>query len=278
MEKKELKILIADDSSTVRRFIHSAISSFDWPITLSEAENGKQCFNSLLKIQPHIAFIDVNMPGLSGFQALGTAQFRGIKTYAVFMSTADSRHNIETGGKLNAHNFLSKPFTKEILHDEIRSYLRMCAISHVIVIDDSSYVRKVVRRVLEKSHFKLEIEDAENGEEALSKYGEKHYDIAFVDLEMPGMNGTEVIHKIRELHPQARFIMMSALDKMRLSAAAKEAKVDITLHKPFYQKDLDAAMQELYHLRHSRYDENTEKKTNGHTDDDQDDAKTILVD
>lgn len=122
----------------------------------------------------------------------------------------------------------------------------------VLVVDDEEGMREGIRRVLLKRE--LEVDTAENGEEALAFLKKKIYDLALIDLKMPGINGFEVTEYInREIGSRTVVIIVSAL-------ATVEAAVEVTRHgafdflvKPFTPKDLlevtDRAVKQLTLLR-----------------------------
>jgi len=107
----------------------------------------------------------------------------------------------------------------------------------VIVIDDEEGMREGMRRVLERKGFEVDL--AENGEAAIARLTESRYDLALVDLKMPGIDGFEVTRYINETagsHTVA--VIVSAL-------ATVEAAVEVTQHgafdflvKPFTPQDL----------------------------------------
>ena len=63
----------------------------------------------------------------------------------------------------------------------------------VLVVDDEEGMREGIRRVLKKRG--LQVDTAENGEEALDCLKKEIYDLALIDLKMPGINGIETITK-----------------------------------------------------------------------------------
>lgn len=70
----------------------------------------------------------------------------------------------------------------------------------VLVVDDEERIRRLIRMYLERDE--LEVEEAENGAEALEMALENEYDVILLDIMMPEMDGIEVCEKIREKeHP-----------------------------------------------------------------------------
>jgi two-component system chemotaxis response regulator CheB len=77
----------------------------------------------------------------------------------------------------------------------------MNSIIRVLVVDDSAFVRKVVREMLSRSPFLEVVGTAHNGEEALELVEQFHPDVVTLDLNMPRMSGLEFINKQMAIHP-----------------------------------------------------------------------------
>ena len=115
----------------------------------------------------------------------------------------------------------------------------------IIVIDDSNFSRVAIRDALGKVGFS--VETAHDGEEGLRMASLKHYDVALVDFEMPGMKGPEVIRKLRTLGtntPQLLIMLTSrtgAVDRLR----AKIAGCDAYLTKPTKMSEFVAVLTQF---------------------------------
>lgn len=71
-------------------------------------------------------------------------------------------------------------------------------IKRVLIVDDSSTARSIIRRTLEISGLdELEIGEAANGNEALEILKANKYDLVFTDLNMPDMNGEQLLKRIK---------------------------------------------------------------------------------
>jgi two-component system chemotaxis response regulator CheY len=67
----------------------------------------------------------------------------------------------------------------------------------VLIVDDSPVMRSFIRRVLTLSGFEVgECMEAGNGEEALAQLGAHRVDVILTDINMPGMNGEELLRKL----------------------------------------------------------------------------------
>ena len=105
--------------------------------------------------------------------------------------------------------------------------------THVLVVDDSSVIRKVARRILEG--LSVETDEAENGEAALAACADAMPDGILLDWNMPGMDGYAVLTALRRMpggdRPKVVFCT-SENDPAALSRA-RHAGADDTMMKPF---------------------------------------------
>ena len=103
----------------------------------------------------------------------------------------------------------------------------------ILVIDDDRIIRKLYLHALEDTSF--QVDTAESGEKGIELHSEFNYDLVFLDLNMPGMNGMEVLRKIRITDPDTPVYIVTAFYKEFLeeisSAIEDGLKFEIT-HKP----------------------------------------------
>jgi two-component system chemotaxis response regulator CheY len=80
--------------------------------------------------------------------------------------------------------------------------------ARVLVVDDSIYIRALVRRVLEGAGHAI-VGEASTGTEALEAFARVQPDVAIVDIVMPEKDGIEVVQTLRAIVPNARLIVHS---------------------------------------------------------------------
>ena len=68
---------------------------------------------------------------------------------------------------------------------------------NILVVDDERNIRRNLTMVLESAGYKVDATG--DGEDALTKCKERHYDIALVDIQMPKMGGLELLRYLRTL-------------------------------------------------------------------------------
>ena len=79
----------------------------------------------------------------------------------------------------------------------------------ILIIDDELPVRFSLRMIL-KGFEGLEIEEAQNGREGLEKIRQKKYDVVFLDIKMPDMEGDKVVEELQAFPEKPKVILVSA--------------------------------------------------------------------
>jgi DNA-binding NtrC family response regulator len=114
---------------------------------------------------------------------------------------------------------------------------------HVLVVDDERNIRKNLGMVLEVEGYK--VDTAGNGDDALQRVREGHHDIAFVDIQMPKMDGLELLRHLRSLRPKLPVVMLTAYGTVsRAVEAMKLGAVDF-IEKPFDPKSIKLLCHEV---------------------------------
>ncbi|TPX74653.1 hypothetical protein CcCBS67573_g04089 [Chytriomyces confervae] len=80
----------------------------------------------------------------------------------------------------------------------------------VLIVDDSSIFRRILRAILVSLSQQIEVIEASNGEEALLVCRECSLNLIFLDLEMPGMNGDEVLRHLRDTGDQTSVVLITS--------------------------------------------------------------------
>lgn len=112
----------------------------------------------------------------------------------------------------------------------------------VLLIDDSSTMRKIQRRVLTEIDPAVDVVEAGNGKEGLDRLKENNYDFTFVlcDINMPEMNGMETLKAIRSIPESLKLpvIMCTSVAEKNQVMEAIKAGATNYLVKPFQPEDL----------------------------------------
>ncbi|HHY19332.1 MAG TPA: response regulator [Firmicutes bacterium] len=101
----------------------------------------------------------------------------------------------------------------------------------VLVVDDASFMRMRMTKLLTENGY--EVEEAENGAEAVAKYQDSKPDLVLMDITMPVMDGIEAVKKIKEADADANIIMCSAIGQQAMVIEALKAGAKDFIVKPF---------------------------------------------
>jgi CheY-like chemotaxis protein len=111
-----------------------------------------------------------------------------------------------------------------------------------LVADDEPSVRATVRRLLERRGATVVV--AADGSEAEARLRDEQFQLVITDVEMPGLNGFEVLALARSMQPGIRIVVMSGYTE-KLRGSGSEEEPDAFLEKPFTAKGLDTAVNEV---------------------------------
>jgi len=114
---------------------------------------------------------------------------------------------------------------------------------HILVVDDERNIRRNLTMVLESAGYKVDATGG--GEEALAKSKERHYDIAFVDIQMPKMGGLELLRYLRTLRPNLAVVILTAYGTVGSAVEAMKLGAVDFLEKPFDPKILLLLCEEI---------------------------------
>lgn len=111
----------------------------------------------------------------------------------------------------------------------------------VLYVEDNDSVREETAEI-----FKLlfaKVDTASNGQEGIEKYNRTVYDIVITDINMPRLNGIEMIFQIREINPEQKIIAISAHDESETLISMMRKGVSTFLLKPI---NLDEMLKIIY--------------------------------
>ena len=101
----------------------------------------------------------------------------------------------------------------------------------ILIVDDESNIRLGLNKCLAKEGYY--IEEASNGEEALKLIYNKKYDLILMDVQMPELNGFDVLKRIRKFGNSTRVIMMTAFGTVEMAVDSMKIGAVDFLSKPF---------------------------------------------
>jgi two-component system response regulator PilR (NtrC family) len=117
----------------------------------------------------------------------------------------------------------------------------------ILVVDDEQIIRESLSYVLSKEDY--HVDEAENGILAYERLLEDSYDLVITDLEMPEMNGTELLDKIRSLSIQTSTIVVTAYGSLETAISALRSGASDYILKPVEFDELLVKVKRLFEIR-----------------------------
>jgi two-component system chemotaxis response regulator CheY len=125
MSTDNLRFLIVDDFSTMRRIIRNILKEIGYA-NADEAEDGQAALVKLRQSAFDFVVSDINMPVMNGFELLQSIRADDtLKALPVLMVTAEARkEDIVTAAQSGASGYIVKPFTKATLEEKVQKILQ----------------------------------------------------------------------------------------------------------------------------------------------------------
>ena len=255
--RNEPMVLVVDDSITVRELLSLSFNKLGYRV--EQARDGQEAWDKLRGGLPcDMIFCDIEMPRMNGLELLSNLQkHEDLKLIPVAMLTSrGAEKHRKLANDLGAKSYLTKPYTEKDLMDVAQHLIKVNQANKeaeslslqsqkaersndhnadvvksdnplVLIIDDSVTVRELLSMTFRKAGYR--VEQARDGQEAWEKLKEGlDCDIAFCDIEMPRMNGLELLSQLQKDEklstlPIAMLTSRGA-QKMRNIAAKRGAK------------------------------------------------------
>ena len=214
-----LPVLIVDDNRTNRRILTEMTAG--WGMQACTAESGEVALEALKEAQQQhrairLAIIDANMPGMDGFELAEQVKKNPLLTRAIIMMLTSSGWHGDAARcrEVGISAYLLKPISKSELLLAIRKLLghapdkeakvtegapatKMYLGLRILVAEDNAVNQALIMRVLEKMGTSAVL--ARNGREAVEIWQKKKFDLIFMDVQMPELDGFGATAAIREI-------------------------------------------------------------------------------
>ena len=122
-----MRILIVDDSSTMRRIIGNVVMQLGFSRDdFDEAEDGVKAWKLLGESKYDIILTDWNMPNMNGLELVKKTRAEGvhIKTPIIMITTEGGKGEVITALKAGVNNYIVKPFNAEVLKEKLDGVLK----------------------------------------------------------------------------------------------------------------------------------------------------------
>lgn len=108
----------------------------------------------------------------------------------------------------------------------------------VLIVDDATFIRKKIKKIIEKIEYADVIGEASNGDDAITLYKELKPDLVTMDLIMPQSDGVKAIEEIMKYDKKAKIIVISAMGQELTITEALGKGAKEYIKKPFKEEDI----------------------------------------
>jgi CheY-like chemotaxis protein len=247
--QRELRILLAEDNEDNQKLALMQLESLGY--TADVVEDGAAAIRAIEADSYDVILMDLQMPGMDGLEASRTicARWpREVRPHIIAL-TANALHgDRELCLDAGMEDYLAKPVTRERLAAALEKVKPGSIVGtpppaprgsvRVLVADDNTTNRRLASAQFES--LGCEVDFATDGAEAVEAVLRKPYDIVFMDLHMPRMDGYEATRRIRAgLRAGCpRIIGLTADADQRERKLCLDAGMDDCLHKPLPRAEL----------------------------------------
>lgn len=250
MQGQSLRVLVVDDQLVVRAAVRSALDQLDRPFLVIEADTGEEALEIMRRARVDIIFCDIQLPGISGPEALAHAYAgKEQRPFMVLMSARRSEAVQEIGRRVGVYEFLAKPFRAADVIAAIHAHDHLRRVTRVLLIDDSATARKLMNRILRQSQFHIDLHEAGSGAEAIARAKSREFDVIFCDFNMPDLDGIETAGLLLSLNPASQIVLISTEQQAGMLRSAQYVGAFAFLKKPFEAHDVDAVLHDAFALK-----------------------------
>lgn len=247
---KKTRVLIVDDEKNMRITLADILEEEGYEV--STADNGNAAVEKCKSSTYDVILMDVRMPGLDGVEA-----FRQIRRHQegvrVIMMSAYSLDELKQAAlEEGAIAFLSKPLNIE----KVLKLIEEVKGRTILVVEADEKTAAPIRDTLRKQGYWVRV--VHSPHEALELVEQIRFDIVFIDVQLPAMNGLDLYLAIKRIVPTAVAIMISGMEEefARIAEEAVRQTAYTIIKKPL---DLDQVLALLERIEVQRISDVIEK-------------------
>ena len=217
-----VKVLIVDDNRTNRRILEGMLKR--WEMKFTSVEGGAPALSELSRAneagEPYALIVtDMHMPEMDGFTLIERIRQMPELSAAIVMMLTSAGHRGDAARcqELGVSAYLLKPIRQSELREAIAKVLGVTesqgaiplitryslgdardpsTVLRVLLAEDNPVNQRVASRLLEKRGHRVHV--VSDGREALAVFGKEKFDLVFMDVQMPEMDGFEATAAIRK--------------------------------------------------------------------------------
>ena len=255
--EKQVNILIVDDNINLAQSMSLILKHKGYEVTT--AKDGPEAIEKVKESPFDIIFMDIKMPFMNGVETHREIKKIRPDTIVIMMTAYAVEELVAQAIEEGAYGIIYKPLDIDKAISLIGRSREKKQGAMILVVDDDPGTCMTLKNILVRKGYQVGI--AHNGEKAITMAKEKTYDIIFVDMKLPTMNGLEVYLKIKSINPKIVTIIMTAYrQKMDdLVEIALNKGVYTCIYKPFDIESLLKLTEDILEKKKRATDEERKK-------------------
>jgi CheY-like chemotaxis protein len=236
-----LRALVASREENLHDLFRKAASALPVPIEIVIAEDARAACRSL-RDDIDLAYLDGALAPDDTARMVAAARAAAPAPFTVQLAPDAAITAFASDG------LAGKPSRPEEAKWLIERSMRVRLPSRVLVVDDSSTMRAIVRKALAATRFPFDVSEAGEGLAALKLVHDGDFNIVFLDHNMPDFSGLETLAEFKREKRRVNVVLMTSTPD---AAVAERARADgaAFLKKPFFPADIEKVLCRYYGLR-----------------------------
>jgi DNA-binding NtrC family response regulator len=244
MTNEKPRILIVDDDASMIRTTSLILGRKGY--TVATAADGPEAIEKVKEQPFDIIFMDIKMPVMDGVETHRRVKEIQPDAVVMMMTAYAVEDLIQQALEDGAYGVLYKPLDIDRMVTVIEEARAGHKGALILVVDDDPGTCLTLRNILMRKGY--EVGTAQTGEEAVLTARKRAYDVIFIDMKLPTINGLETYLSIREVNPQMVAIMMTAYrqEMGELVEQALRSHAYTCLYKPIDIEELLRLVDEIW--------------------------------
>jgi DNA-binding NtrC family response regulator len=237
-----IKLLVVDDEPGICDILKRIFSPIGF--TVLTATDGKTALSVVRKEKPKVVLLDIKMLEMSGLEVLKEIKKIDSSTKVIMVTVMDDEKTRLEAKKLGADEFVTKPFISDQLEEIVSREIAELIKPKILVVDDEADVVERLSNIILR-RFNCVVEKANDGKEALDKLKRDTFDLALLDIKMPGLSGIDVIKEAVKFTPQTKFLAVSGYDSQEVADGALKAGAFDFIPKPLTKEAVELRLKQI---------------------------------
>jgi CheY-like chemotaxis protein len=243
-----IKVLVVEDEPEIQEVLIDTFARVGYKTY--GAFNAKEAMEIFLREKPDAVFLDILLPDKDGLDVLKDMKALDKNNIVVMVSSRVDPQTIEAAKKAGAVEFVQKPFFRETLRKALAHNLnrlpkaRMKEKPKILIVDDEQDICTTLSRHLKK-RLEADIVITFDGDQAYDLIMKNKFDVVFMDIKLPGMDGLTIIEKVKKKFKNTHFLVITGYTGEDFLKKAKGLGITEYFHKPVQIKEIYKKIEEI---------------------------------